>query len=226
MSEGDIKVCVRKRPIFKYEKESSEFDVITCQPEKQLITVHDARMESNMINMYINHHHLNFDEVFDDNATNEHVYQHTAAPLLQEAFDGKHTTCLMYGQTGSGKTYTMTSIYEQTAKDLFHNYCNRYGGRSGEDNEIRITCSFVEISGMVLYELLHFLFVFIVISFVRMILISLCHDLYAEGDNCSDLFNSFSPTQLLTGHDGGVYPYPVVEPEVSSAEELIQVGNE
>ena len=147
MNDGEIKVCVRKRPIFKYERESSEFDVITCQPEKQLITVHDARMESNMIGMYINHHNLNFDEVFDDKATNEHVYQHTAAPLVQEAFNGKHTTCLMYGQTGSGKTYTMTSIYQQTANDLFNNYCSRYGGRTGEDNEIRVTCSFVEISG-------------------------------------------------------------------------------
>ena len=162
---------------------------------------------------------MNFDEVFDDKATNEHVYQHTAAPLVQEAFNGKHTTCLMYGQTGSGKTYTMTSIYQQTANDLFNNYCSRYGGRIGEDNEIRVTCSFVEISGIYL-SYIH--------STVNSIMsiFSHCHLLLLfKGDNCSDLFNSFTPAQLLTGTDGGVYPYPVVEPEVSSAEELIQVNS-
>ena len=36
------------------------------------------------------------------------------------------------------------------------------------------------------------------------------------------MFNSFTPAQLLTGYDGGVYPYPVVEPQVESADDLLK----
>lgn len=41
------------------------------------------------------------------------------------------------------------------------------------------------------------------------------------GDHCFDLLNSFRPAQLLTGRDGGVYAYPLVEPEVSTEQELL-----
>jgi hypothetical protein len=48
------------------------------------------------------------------------VYRDTAAPLVKDAAKGGFATCLMYGQTGSGKTFTMSSIYERAAKDLFN----------------------------------------------------------------------------------------------------------
>eukprot|EP01041_Mallomonas_annulata_P007601 gene7601-15574_t len=40
------------------------------------------------------------------------------------------------------------------------------------------------------------------------------------GDAVSDLLNGFAPTQLLTGKDESVHPFPVVEPIVRDAEEL------
>jgi hypothetical protein len=46
-----------------------------------------------------------------------------------------------------------------------------------------------------------------------------------SGDTCSDLLNAFSPAQLLTGQDGGVYAFPIVEPEISTEEELIAFIN-
>ena len=45
--EGALKVCVRKRPIFKPEIQGKEFDVLTVTHNK-LITVHDARMHADM----------------------------------------------------------------------------------------------------------------------------------------------------------------------------------
>ena len=42
-----------------------------------------------------------------------------------------------------------------------------------------------------------------------------------SGDNCHDLLNSFHPVQLLTGKDGGVYAFPIVEPEVLNDEQLL-----
>jgi hypothetical protein len=41
------------------------------------------------------------------------------------------------------------------------------------------------------------------------------------GDLCHDLLNAFQPAQLLTGHDGSVHAFPVVEPEITNEEELI-----
>ena len=42
LAGGDVKVCVRKRPIFQYELESSEFDVITCCTNTS-VTIHGTQ---------------------------------------------------------------------------------------------------------------------------------------------------------------------------------------
>jgi hypothetical protein len=42
-----------------------------------------------------------------------------------------------------------------------------------------------------------------------------------SGDNCNDLLNKFNSVQLLTGHDGSFHAYPLIEPVVSSVEELM-----
>lgn len=43
------------------------------------------------------------------------------------------------------------------------------------------------------------------------------------GDHVHDLLNAFNPTQLRSSGDGSVHAYPVVEPRVSSKEELLAV---
>ncbi|KAL0078861.1 P-loop containing nucleoside triphosphate hydrolase protein [Phycomyces blakesleeanus] len=48
-----------------------------------------------------------FDHVFDDQSTQEHVYNEVAQPILDEVLRGYNCTILAYGQTGTGKTYTM-----------------------------------------------------------------------------------------------------------------------
>ena len=178
--EGSIKVCVRKRPIFKDEIKGSEFDVLTCIHGKML-TVHDARMHADMRRQLMHHHEFTFDSVFNSRADNDMVYQGTASPLVQVACDGGFATCLMYGQTGSGKTYTMSSIYERAANDIF----TKVNGSQ------TVTVSFVEISG----------------------------------DKCCDLLNGFQQAQLLTGQDGSVHAFPVVEPAVQSPEALVAMIN-
>ena len=40
------------------------------------------------------------------------------------------------------------------------------------------------------------------------------------GESCFDLLNGFASAQLLSGYDGSVHAFPVVEPEVHNAEEL------
>ena len=150
---------MRKRPIFPHELQAGEFDVVTCCGATG-VTVHDARMSPNMVGLFMDNHEFLFDRVFDECASNEEVltlmevgsssltklplcrqvYRETTQPLLQRCLEAKLATCLVYGQTGSGKTFTMSSIYEQAARDLFAQ------GRLPEDAEVSAT--FMELNGV------------------------------------------------------------------------------
>lgn len=56
---------------------------------------------------YIEEHHFVFDQVFEDNVSNQEFYVQTVQPLVSALFLGSKVTCFAYGQTGSGKTHTM-----------------------------------------------------------------------------------------------------------------------
>ena len=42
-----------------------------------------------------------FDVVFDETATQDRVYAHTAQKLVERVFDGRNATIMAYGQTGA-----------------------------------------------------------------------------------------------------------------------------
>ena len=143
-SDRPIRVCVRKRPMFDHEwKKEKEFDVVTAGQDR--VVVHDARMAKDMQKMFIDQNEMNFDRVFGEAADNDEVYSGTAARLVQLAADGGHATVMMYGQTGSGKTYTMSSIYERAAEDLFKILAD----------DASVSVSFVELAGEVCRDMLN-----------------------------------------------------------------------
>lgn len=137
-----VRVCVRKRPIFSHEIEQGEFDAITCLDGR--LVVHDARMHPDMVKLFMNHHDFAFDDTFGESANNAEVYEGTARQLVLDALEGKQGTVMMYGQTGSGKTYTMRSIYEQAADDIF----SGIGGQT-------VTVSFIEHFGENSFDMLN-----------------------------------------------------------------------
>lgn len=106
---NSVRVCVRRRPIFKYELKDHEFDVLTCIGRGRIV-VHDARMHVDMKRQFLHHHEFAFDNVFDQHATNQDVYEAAAKPLVTFATAGGYATCLMYGQTGSGML--AASVYQ------------------------------------------------------------------------------------------------------------------
>ena len=61
---------------------------------------------------FIKHSQYHFDHVFDEDSSQEDVYQATVAPLLGSLLDGIHVTVFAYGATGSGKTYSMIGTME------------------------------------------------------------------------------------------------------------------
>ncbi|OQR94440.1 Nkin protein [Achlya hypogyna] len=48
-----------------------------------------------------------FDHVFSPDATQETIFEHIGAPVIDELLNGYNCTILAYGQTGSGKTHTI-----------------------------------------------------------------------------------------------------------------------
>ncbi|KAI8098726.1 kinesin-like protein KIF11-like protein [Halteromyces radiatus] len=60
---------------------------------------------------------FSFDRVFDQHATQEHIYNEVVQPILDQVLEGFNCTIFAYGQTGSGKTYTMEGELEQRTVD-------------------------------------------------------------------------------------------------------------
>lgn len=48
-----------------------------------------------------------FDRLFDEDSTQQEVYENTTKPLLDSILDGYNATVFAYGATGCGKTYTI-----------------------------------------------------------------------------------------------------------------------
>jgi kinesin family protein 2/24 len=119
-TQDTIQTVVRKRPIFAHELKNSEFDVVTAKDQNR-ITIHDARMHTDMVRHFMNHHEFNFHRVYSERDSNEDIYHNTIAPMVTHTLYGGYSTCMVYGQTGSGKTFTMSYMYERAARELFQN---------------------------------------------------------------------------------------------------------
>ena len=79
-----VRVAVRVRPLADGATRAT-----ACQKSKlRLKTAHDEKA-------------FKFDVVFDEAATQDHVYAHTAQKLVERVFDGRNATIMAYGQTGA-----------------------------------------------------------------------------------------------------------------------------
>ncbi|KAJ2156492.1 hypothetical protein GGF46_005148 [Coemansia sp. RSA 552] len=116
-----IRVCVRKRPLNRAERERSEKDIVHATGQRSLSVMEPKQKVD--LTKYIEESRFTFDEVFDEHATNVELYERTAKPLVEFVFRGRNATCFAYGQTGSGKTFTMMDkhdgLYIQAAQDVF-----------------------------------------------------------------------------------------------------------
>ncbi|KAI7832022.1 hypothetical protein BX661DRAFT_179671 [Kickxella alabastrina] len=146
-----IRVCVRKRPLNRKEREKSEKDIVITNGCRSL-SVMEPKTKVDMTK-YIEESRFLFDEVFDENSDNTQVYERTAKPLVEYIFTGGNATCFAYGQTGSGKTYTMMDVqnglYIQAADDIFRIM------QRPENRHLQVFMLFYEIYMSNLYDLLN-----------------------------------------------------------------------
>ena len=108
-----VRVAVRVRPLTEGAKRAT-----ACAKNKlRLKTAHDEKT-------------FKFDVVFDEAATQDRVYAHTAQKLVERVFDGRNATIMAYGQTGAApRPNVIAATYVHTRRfgeDLHHGRAARH----------------------------------------------------------------------------------------------------
>ncbi|GMH36614.1 hypothetical protein BSKO_04487 [Bryopsis sp. KO-2023] len=85
-----LQVTMRLRP-------TAETGIVST--EKRILTIKDPSKGHNS--------EFVFDNVFNSEASQDRVFTHVGAPLVENVLQGYNACCFAYGQTGSGKTYSM-----------------------------------------------------------------------------------------------------------------------
>ena len=83
-----------------------------------------------------------FDKTFGQISSNDDVYA-TCRPTIAKAIAGQVGTIFAFGQTGSGKTFTMSSVMDSLASDLFSDDVSSVTGGL----KIQVSFSYMEILG-------------------------------------------------------------------------------
>lgn len=134
-----VRVYVRKRPLFDYEKEAEEFDVATARGRK--IVIHNCLTKADLRSLFISHMGFQFAQVFGESVSDDEVYQQCAADAVEHMLGGKVASLFMFGQTGSGKTHTMSGLFQRAAAQIFR-------------SQSSVTLTAFEIAGKVMRDLL------------------------------------------------------------------------
>eukprot|EP00956_Cyclotella_meneghiniana_P002579 scaffold3030_cov72-Cyclotella_meneghiniana.AAC.5 len=137
-----ISVALRKRPIFDYELDRGDYDVVSIdnntENSQDTCIIHNCVMHPDMKQMQMKITQFPITAAFDEHCSDDDVYRCIAEPLVRHAANGGISTILMYGQTGCGKSHTMSGIETRTARGLFE----ILGGSNSS-----ITLQFVELCG-------------------------------------------------------------------------------
>ncbi|XP_053686721.1 kinesin-like protein KIF18A [Sabethes cyaneus] len=135
-SSTNIRVAVRVRPFNKRELEQNQRNIIKVLDRTTLMFDPDEDEDEFFFHGTKQTHRditkrlkkklaMEYDEVFDAEATNEDIFQHCTKPLVQSVMNGYNCSVFVYGATGAGKTFTMLGAEDcpgitfLTMKDLF-----------------------------------------------------------------------------------------------------------
>jgi kinesin family protein 2/24 len=73
MENSKIRVTVRKRPLTSKEKKRNDFDTVDClSPDSLCVKETKVKVD---LTKYIEAHSFTFDQVYDENTTNEDIYR-------------------------------------------------------------------------------------------------------------------------------------------------------
>eukprot|EP00241_Pyramimonas_parkeae_P000097 CAMPEP_0114239446 /NCGR_PEP_ID=MMETSP0058-20121206/8468_1 /TAXON_ID=36894 /ORGANISM="Pyramimonas parkeae, CCMP726" /LENGTH=1229 /DNA_ID=CAMNT_0001351635 /DNA_START=373 /DNA_END=4062 /DNA_ORIENTATION=+ len=89
-----------------------------------------------------------YDRVFAPEESSKSVYEDAVKAIVLSGMEGVNGTVFAYGQTASGKTYTMRTVVELAAEEIFSYIDSQY------NREFLIRLSALEIYNEVVYDLL------------------------------------------------------------------------
>ncbi|KAL7462767.1 hypothetical protein ACHAXS_003143 [Conticribra weissflogii] len=145
-----VSIAVRKRPIFDYELDRGDYDIISIDNSTgtsfDTCIVHNCVMHADMKQMLVKNICYTATAAFDEYCSDDDIYKHIAEPLVIQAAHGGVATILMYGQTGCGKSHTMSGIENRTAAGLFRVIDSLYP-RKSEEEFPNLSLQFVELCG-------------------------------------------------------------------------------
>ena len=165
---SNILVALRVRPLTQKELLLSNISTIQISsnklvsitiPQEYNYTQDGSKYLNNEKNLEISKSKkidYQFDLAFDENATQQEVYQYTTSSLIKNVLDGYNSTVFAYGATGSGKTYTMVGdgekpgIMVRAISDLF----TMVYQTNSEKQQYQIQISYVEIYNENIIDLL------------------------------------------------------------------------
>ena len=148
--EGSIRVCVRKRPMLKVERQARDYDVVDITSSGSAVVVHEPKTKVDM-SKDVESHTFGLDACFNEVDSNETIHKAVLSPLLRHVMGGGTATVFAFGQTGSGKTCTLSGHGDQRREDgnaagLYSLAARELMGAAGAcDGEVRVGVSFYEI---------------------------------------------------------------------------------
>jgi len=97
------------------EAQAQQHDVVNCQ--NNAVMVREPKLKVDLTR-YVEEHNFLFDASFDENVSNEQLYESSVRPVIDAVFGGAKCTCFAYGQTGSGKTFTMMGPHKRQLEGI------------------------------------------------------------------------------------------------------------
>eukprot|EP00574_Skeletonema_japonicum_P013072 CAMPEP_0201717256 /NCGR_PEP_ID=MMETSP0593-20130828/3010_1 /ASSEMBLY_ACC=CAM_ASM_000672 /TAXON_ID=267983 /ORGANISM="Skeletonema japonicum, Strain CCMP2506" /LENGTH=825 /DNA_ID=CAMNT_0048207235 /DNA_START=180 /DNA_END=2657 /DNA_ORIENTATION=- len=160
-SLNGVSIVVRKRPIFDYERNRGDYDVVSIDNTSAAIDtciIDNCQMHPDMKTKLVKPLFFPAQACFDEHCSNDDIYRNIAEPLVHNTVkEGTVATLLLYGQTGCGKSYTMSGIEERAAKGIFQAIASLRASKDDGDNDGtntstsndagQVTLQFVELCG-------------------------------------------------------------------------------
>ncbi|SPJ08199.1 kinesin-8,putative [Plasmodium sp. DRC-Itaito] len=153
----NMNVVIRCRPMSISEKNDGAKNVIKILENKMVVLLDPSDNTDNVLRQnrsrekkYV------FDYVFDENSSQEDVYNNSVKCLIDAVIKGYNSTVFAYGATGAGKTHTIIGyknepgIMMMILKDLFERI-----KMLEIMNEYKVKCSFIEIYNENICDLLN-----------------------------------------------------------------------
>ncbi|XP_053283350.1 kinesin-like protein KIF18A [Pleuronectes platessa] len=160
-----VKVVIRVRPINDREKGENCRNVVQVvdnhmlvfDPKEQDISCFGTqRLRNRNVNKRANKDlKFVFDHVFDENSTQDDIFQSTTKGILDGVMNGFNCTVFAYGATGAGKTHTMLGsqnnpgVMYRTMKELFKRMDD-----AKEEKEFAVAFSYLEVYNEQIRDLL------------------------------------------------------------------------